>query len=272
MQPTLPRVLTIAGSDSGGGAGIQADIKTITCLGAYASSAITAVTAQNTRGVEGIHDIPPTFIAKQIQLVLDDINADAIKIGMLSNREVIEAVANTLTFPPWGNLSIPLILDPVMVAKGGAALLQPDAVETLINKLFPLATLVTPNIPEAELLTNMKITTVEDMEKAAHHIATLGPKNVLIKGGHLDSKNVTNVLLTTEPNTIHHINSPRIDTHNTHGTGCTLASAIATYVAKGISLKEAVEKANAYVLAAIEHAPKLGHGHGPLAHNYALLK
>lgn len=261
VTSSLPRVLTIAGSDSGGGAGIQADIKTITCLGGYAASAITALTAQNTRGVFGIHEVPPAFVRQQIELVLSDIGADAIKTGMLESVEIIDTVASALTGKP-----IPLILDPVMVAKGGAALLKADAVETLKNKLIPLAYLVTPNIPEAELLADMKIYTPADMERAAKRIADLGARNVLVKGGHLDGNEVVNILLAG--NLVHYVTSPRIETRNTHGTGCTLASAIATYIARGEDLKSAVEKANVYVLEAIRQAPEIGHGHGPLKHNW----
>jgi len=260
----LGRVLVIAGSDSGGGAGIQGDIKTITCLGGYASAAVTALTAQNTIGVYGIHEVPDEFIKQQIQLVLDDIGADAIKTGMLHKASVIEVVADTIA--PCTH-SIPFVLDPVMFAKGGAALLQPDAVELLKKRLIPLAALITPNIPEAEHLANMAIKTTQDMEIAAAHILDLGCKAILIKGGHLEGNAVTDMLIT--PGSKEIFTQPRIHTAHTHGTGCALASAIAAGLAQGMSLTDAVKRAREFVRKAIENAPGLGKGHGPLGHNPA---
>ncbi len=256
------RVLIIAGSDSGGGAGIQGDIKTITCLGGYAATAITALTAQNTLGVFDIHDVPEDFIAKQIILVLDDIGADALKTGMLNKESVIKVVADTISAYP----HIPLVLDPVMFAKGGAALLQPSALSLLKSRLIPMATIITPNIPEAEYLAEMEIKTVDDIKIAAKKILSLGCKAVLLKGGHLDGKIVTDLLLTKNGETI--FEQPRINSKNTHGTGCTLASAIATGIAQKLLLKEAVIRARSYVLEAIKTAPNIGKGHGPLNHGH----
>jgi hydroxymethylpyrimidine/phosphomethylpyrimidine kinase len=254
------RVLIIAGSDSGGGAGIQGDIKTVTALGGYAATAITALTAQNTQGVFGIHDVPNDFIQKQITLVLQDIGADAIKTGMLHKASVIEAVADTLK--PYGHS--PLILDPVMFAKGGAALLQPEAIATLKECLIPLAAVITPNIPEAEHLSGIPIRGMEDMRGAAERILALGAKAVLVKGGHLDGETVTDLLMDGNAHEI--FSSPRIASGHTHGTGCALASAIATGLAQGMSLRESVIRARDYVRKAIENAPGLGKGHGPLGH------
>lgn len=257
------RILIIAGSDSGGGAGIQGDIKTVTALGGYAMTAITALTAQNTQGVFGIHDVPPAFITEQIELCLRDIGASAIKTGMLSTRESIEAVVNAL--PVGEKNTIPLIVDPVMVAKGGAALLQPEAIATLKRKLLPLAYLTTPNIPEAELLAGMAIASRADMGEAAKRIHALGCRHVLVKGGHLeDGPTLANVWF--DGTDIVTFEAPRIHASNTHGTGCTMASALATFIGSGMELKTAVEKAHTYVAGAIANAPKLGHGHGPLWH------
>lgn len=263
------RILIIAGSDSGGGAGIQADIKTVTALGGYAATAITALTAQNTLGVSGIHEVPDNFIAQQIRLVLDDIGADAIKTGMLHKASVIEAVADVLRDYP----DIPLIVDPVMVAKGGSPLLQSEAVNVLIKKLFPRAYLITPNVPEAELLLDYKlqVASCKDMEEAGRELLKLGSKAVLVKGGHLVGEEVTDILVSTCNLPLAACNlfsSPRIPTTSTHGTGCTLASAIATGIAQGMTLLQAVERARAYVLEAIRTAPGLGKGHGPLNHGH----
>jgi hydroxymethylpyrimidine/phosphomethylpyrimidine kinase len=263
----LGRVLIIAGSDSGGGAGIQGDLKTVTCLGGYAATAITALTAQNTLGVFGIHEVPTAFIRQQIELVLSDIGADAFKTGMLHNTGVIITVAQCLQAH---TSSIPLVLDPVMFAKGGASLLQLDALETLKTTLIPLAALITPNIPEAEFLANMKIHAVNDMQKAGEKILALGCQAVLIKGGHLNSDPVVDMLLTKDH--MQTYSQARIHTTHTHGTGCTLASAIATSIGQGMSVNKAVETARDYVRCAIESAPGLGKGHGPLGHNYAVMK
>lgn len=262
----LARVLIVAGSDSGGGAGIQADIKTVTMLGAYAMTAITALTAQNTQGVFGIHEVPPEFIAQQMRLVLEDIGADCIKTGMLHNTEVIAAVAEVLAEYP----AIPLVLDPVMVAKGGSPLLQDAAVEALREKLLPRATLITPNIPEAEILTGLTIRSNEDMEDAGQKLLEFGAKAALIKGGHMPGDTITDILIS--PTGLERFSSPRINTRHTHGTGCTLASAIATGLAKKQPLAQAVKQARQYVLEALRHAPGLGTGHGPLGHNYLLAK
>lgn len=264
---TIPRVLIIAGSDSGGGAGIQGDIKTVTCLGGYAATAITALTAQNTTGVYGIHDVPEEFIAQQIKLVLSDIGADVIKTGMLSKARVIEVVADCLA----KNSEIPLILDPVMFAKGGAALLAVDALETLKKRLIPMAEIITPNIPEAEFLADVpigSIKTVDDMRAAAEKILGLGCKSVLLKGGHLEVGILTDLLLTKNGEQI--FTSERINTKNTHGTGCTLASAIATGLAQKLPLNEAVARARAYVRQAIETAPQIGTGNGALWHGHTV--
>lgn len=260
----IGRVLIIAGSDSGGGAGIQGDIKTVTCLGGYAASAITALTAQNTQGVYGIYEIPPDFIRSQISLVMDDIGADAFKTGMLHNKEVIEAVAAEI----YKYKNIPLVLDPVMFAKGGAALLEKDALATLKEKLISLAFIITPNIPEAEYLAGMKISTTDDMKKAAEIILKFGCKHVLLKGGHLDGDTVYDILHGGGASRI--FSSKRIDTRHTHGTGCTLASAIATGLAQKMDVEEAVARARDYVREAISAAPGLGKGHGPLGHNYMI--
>lgn len=260
----LGRVLIIAGSDSGGGAGIQGDIKTVTCLGGYAATAITALTAQNTQGVFGIHDVPNEFVARQIELVLSDIVADCIKIGMLSTQSIIETIVTALA--PYPN--IPLVLDTVMFAKGGAPLLQPDAVDALKTLLLPRAAIITPNIPEAEHLTNIQIRSVEDMKAAAHALLELGAKAVLLKGGHAGGDMVTDILLSEDSELI--LTSPRIATPHTHGTGCAMASAIATGIAQNLSLMDSVKRAHSYVADIIKHAPGFGTGHGPLGHNYHL--
>ncbi len=260
----IPRVLTIAGSDSGGGAGIQADLKTYTAFGVFGMSAITSVTAQNTQGVQGIHDLPPEFVALQIRSVLEDIGTDVIKTGMLSNAAIIHAVAEVLREHP----EIPVVVDPVMRAKGGDPLLRPDAQDALIKEILPLAFVVTPNIPEAEALVGFEIHGLPDMRRAAKAIKNLGPQNVLIKGGHLEGDEATDLLF--DGSTFHEFPAPRIPTRNTHGTGCTYASAIAAALALGNDLKEAIEKAKAFVTGAIQNALPLGHGHGPLNHMYRI--
>jgi len=259
------RVLIVAGSDSGGGAGSQADIKTVTALGGYAATAITALTAQNTRGVFGVHGVPPDFIAQQMTLVLDDIGADCIKTGMLHDSAVIAAVARIIAAHAPG---IPLVVDPVMRAKGGAALLEPEAAATLGSALLPLATVITPNLPEAEALTGLSVETLPQMIAAARALLALGPRAVLVKGGHAEGETVIDVLAT--PSGITELAHPRIRSASTHGTGCTLASAIAAGLAQGMDLHAAVVRARAYVRAAIAAAPGLGHGHGPLAHGHAI--
>lgn len=255
------RVLVIAGSDSGGGAGIQADIKTITALGGYAETAITALTAQNTLGVEAIFTIPPDFIARQMAVVLDDIGADVIKTGMLYSASVIEAVAATLQEKA---RAVPLVVDPVMIAKGGAKLLEDQAIAILKNTLVARAGVLTPNIPEAEILTSRKIINVDDMVAAAQDLLELGPHAVLLTGGHLSGDQLTDVLVSVDG--VERFEDSRIQTRHTHGTGCTLASAIAIGLAQGMGLRESVMRARAYVRAAISRAPGYGHGHGPINH------
>jgi hydroxymethylpyrimidine/phosphomethylpyrimidine kinase len=255
------RVLAIAGSDSGGGAGIQADIKTIGALGGYAMTAITALTAQNTQGVFGVHAAPPDFIRRQIQLVLEDIGADAIKTGMLHSAEVIAAVVEEVArLAP----DVPLVVDPVMVAKGGHPLLEPRAIVALRELLVPRATLLTPNLPEAEALSGRRIDGAEAMAEAGRALLASGAKAVLMKGGHLAGPEVTDLLVTQDG--VRRFGHPRQDTSSTHGTGCTLASAIATGLAQELSLAAAVERGIDFVIAAMAQAPGLGTGHGPLAH------
>ncbi len=257
------RVLIIAGSDSGGGAGIQADIKTVTALGGYAATAITAITVQDTRRVHDIHAIPPSIVTAQMRVVLADIGADVLKTGMLVDDAVIEAVASVLQKQ---KKRAPLILDPVMVSKSGHALLKPRAVKALKEKLLPLAALITPNIKEAEILAGVRIGNVQDMRTAAMRIHHLGAKAVLIKGGHMKSDTVTDILFDGKRFTTW--KSPRIKSRHTHGTGCTLASAIATTLAQGKSLKAAVARARAYVQGAIRSAPGYGGGSGPMNHGW----
>jgi hydroxymethylpyrimidine/phosphomethylpyrimidine kinase len=257
----LGRVLIVAGSDSGGGAGIQADIKTVTALGGYAATAITALTAQDTRGVHGVHPVPPAFIARQIALVLDDIGADALKTGMLGDAATIETVAGMVAARAPG---VPYVCDPVMVAKGGHRLLAEDAVGALRARLVPLAAVLTPNLPEAEALTGRQIATVEQMQAALPALLALGCRAVLLKGGHLDGDVVVDMLATQGG--VQAFRSPRIDVRATHGTGCTLASAVAAGLAQGMALADAVARARAYVRAAMLAAPGFGQGHAPLQH------
>ena len=261
-QP-LGRVLIIAGSDSGGGAGVQADIKTVTALGGYAASAITAVTVQNTLGVTGVHPIPLDVILAQARAVLDDIGADVIKLGMLGGVDAVEAVAGLLE-----QASLPAVIDPVMVAKGGAALLQPGALGAMRERLIPQATLLTPNAPEAEALTGLAVRTTDDLRRAGETLLALGAKAVLMKGGHIDGPVLTDILMTPTGETL--FTGPRIETRHTHGTGCTLASACAVGLAQGLSLEAAVARAWAYVAEAIRRAPGLGAGHGPLDHAWPM--
>ncbi len=259
------RVLVIAGSDSGGGAGIQADIKTVTALKGYAATAITALTAQNTQGVFGVMGVSPSFIRQQIELVLADIGADAIKTGMLHNAEVIETVVAALGDWP---RRVPLVVDPVMVAKGGAALLEPEATTAMKTLLLPLAALITPNLPEAEALSGHTISAAEDMVRVAEILGGLGARAVLLKGGHLSGPDVQDLLWT--PQGPEFFVGSRIETLSTHGTGCTLASAVATGLAQGMELRAAVIRARDYVREAIRTAPAFGHGHGPLNHAHTV--
>lgn len=266
-EASKPRVLVVAGSDSGGGAGIQADIKTITMLGGFAMTAVTALTAQNTLGVEAVLEIDPRFVAQQMNVVLSDIGADAIKTGMLGSARVVDAVARVCEGSAAG---VPLIVDPVMVAKGGARLLDQSAHDMLVLRLLPLASLVTPNVPEAEVLTGLSIKTPRDLERAADALLALGPSAVLMKGGHLEGDTVVDLLRTADGEE-QRFEGPRIISRSTHGTGCTLASGIAAGVAEGLTLKSAVARARDYVVKAIELAPGLGRGHGPLEFAHPLL-
>lgn len=259
-----PIALTIAGSDSGGGAGIQADLKTFSALGAYGASVITALTAQNTREVRAILDIPAAFIESQMDAVCDDLSVQAVKIGMLSQPEVISSVANKLRQHALTNV----VLDPVMVAKSGDKLLADDAVAHLREHLLPLATLITPNLPEAAVLLSCPEPHDEaTMLEAANGLQRLGARAVLLKGGHLKGSSSADLLLDDQGKA-HWLASTRIDTPNTHGTGCTLSSAIAAYLAQGVSLFEATERAKQYIQAAIGASDQLaiGHGHGPVHH------
>jgi hydroxymethylpyrimidine/phosphomethylpyrimidine kinase len=252
----MRRILTIAGSDSGGGAGIQADLKAITLLGGFGMTVITALTAQNTLGVHGIHEIPSPFVEKQIEAVLSDIGADAIKTGMLAHSEIIRVVAKKIR--QYGLRDV--VVDPVMVAKSGDSLLRKDAQEALIRELIPLAWVVTPNLPEASVLAGFKVTSAEEMRKAARRIHQLGAKHVVVKGGHLKGKAVD---LLYDGKGFEEIVAPRIETKNTHGTGCTFASAIATFLARGDTVYGAVRKAKTFITLAIQSGLKLGKGTGP---------
>jgi len=257
------RVLSIAGSDSGGGAGIQADIKTITALGGYAATAVTAVTDQDTVAVHGVHEIPPTFVAEQISSVLRDIGADVIKAGMLASVAIVGAVAETLQkVAP----DVPRVIDPVMVAKGGHKLITDDAIASLLEGLVKGAAVVTPNLPEAEVMTGRDIKTVDDMFGAVEAMRGLGADAVVLKGGHLEGVALTDLLITQDDVTV--FEGKRIESASTHGTGCALASAIATGLAQGLSISQAVDRAREYVVKAIETAPGLGSGHGPLNHGH----
>jgi hydroxymethylpyrimidine/phosphomethylpyrimidine kinase len=256
------RVLIIAGSDSGGGAGVQADIKTVTALGGYAATAITAITVQNTLGVTAVHPIPPAIVAAQAEAVLSDIGADAIKIGMAG--EAAEAIADLLAAWP----GIPVVLDPVMIAKGGAALTDTRGVETLKRRLLPLAALVTPNAPEAAMLTGLAVETTDDLRRAGEVLLAAGCPAVLMKGGHVAGERVVDILMTVAGEST--FEGPRIETRHTHGTGCTLASACAAGLAQGLSLEPAVARAWGYVAEAIRRAPGFGAGAGPLDHGWRL--
>src|ERR1700722_3938227 len=255
------RVLIVAGSDSGGGAGIQADIKTVTALDGFAMTALTALTAQNTVGVHAVHPVPPDFIARQIEVVLSDLGADIIKTGMLGDSAVIDTVCEALhQFAP----GVPVVVDPVMVAKGGHKLLADEAVDALRRRLLPLAAVITPNLPEAEALAGMTITSVADMRVAAAALLALGVAAVVLKGGHLPGDELVDLLAT--PDGVETFTDARIHTRHTHGTGCTLASAVACGLAQGMTLRDAVARARAYVRAALLSAPGFGAGHGPLNH------
>ncbi len=256
----VPRALTIAGSDSGGGAGIQADLKTFTVLGVYGMSAITSITVQNTLGVYGIVDLPPQVVYDQIRVVVEDIGVDAGKTGMLSNEDIISAVARAVKDTRLEKL----VVDPVMRAKSGDPLLRQSARDTLIRDLLPLALVVTPNIPEAEDLCGFEIRSIEDMEKACRKILSYGPSTVVLKGGHMEGDESVDVFY--DGLGFEYLKGKFIRTKNTHGTGCTFSSAITAYLAKGQDLKEAVKKAKEYIQNAIESSLPLGRGHGPLNH------
>jgi hydroxymethylpyrimidine/phosphomethylpyrimidine kinase len=257
--------MTIAGSDSGGGAGIQADLKTFQALGVFGTSALTAVTAQNTLGVSAVHEIPLSVIAAQIDAVAEDIGVDAAKTGMLSSAEVIATVAERVRFWRLDRL----VVDPVMVAKSGDRLLREDAVEALIRDLLPLALVVTPNLPEAEVLVGRALETDADIRQAAQDIRDLGPRAVVLKGGHR-AGDATDILFDGE--SFRTFESSRVDTRNTHGTGCTLSAAIAAELAQGHSVVDAVGAAKRYVTEAIRHSVPLGAGHGPVAHDWLLTR
>jgi hydroxymethylpyrimidine/phosphomethylpyrimidine kinase len=259
------RVMIIAGSDSGGGAGIQADIKTVSALGGYAMTAITALTAQNTLGVSAIHDVPADFVTEQIAQVMTDIGADAVKIGMLNNADVIDAVAAALTRFAAG---VPVVLDPVMMAKGGATLLADSAEAALRDKLIMRAALLTPNVPEAEALSGERVAGPDDLERLGRKLLGMGAGAVLMKGGHMQGAEVVDVLVSAGG--AEKFSGPRVDTRHTHGTGCTLASACAAGIAQGLDLSAAVKRARAYVQRAIETAPGFGQGHGPLNHGHTI--
>ncbi len=260
MKLGRARILIVAGSDSGGGAGIQGDIKTVTVLGGYAATAITALTVQNTLGVTDILAVPPAFVAAQMCAVLDDIGADAVKLGMLGTAAIIAAVADVLEA-----VTCPIVLDPVMLAKGGARLLDAHAEHALTHRLLPMATLITPNAPELAALTGLPTDTPAHALAAGHALAAATHAAVLVKGGHLDTDPVTDTLIDATGRE-HAFTSPRQSTPHTHGTGCALASAIATSLAQGLPLPEATQRAHAFVAAAIRAAPGLGHDHGPLGH------
>ena len=259
----IPKAMTIAGSDSGGGAGIQADLKTFAALGVYGTSTLTAITAQNTVGVTAVHEIPTDVITAQIDAVLSDIGADAVKTGMLSSGAIIECVVEALK-----NHGVQqLVVDPVMVAKSGDSLLREDAVETLRTRLLPLAAVVTPNIPEAEALTETKIVSGADVRRAAEAIVAMGARSVVVKGGHREGPATD---LFYDGSDFREFTAPRIDTVNTHGTGCTFASAVAAGLARGMAVTDAVALAKDYVTEAIRTSFPIGQGHGPLNHFYKL--
>ncbi len=265
-HPHYVRVLSIAGSDSGGGAGIQADLKTFSALGCYGMTAITAITAQNTQGVRAIHGIPAAMLGAQIDAVMQDIGVDAVKIGMLSTPDAVRVVADSIR--RYGVTQV--VLDPVMVATSGDRLIAEETAQALVQALFPLASLITPNLDEAGWLIQQTLSTTEAMQAAAQRLQAMGAANVLIKGGHLPGDEVVDVLLLQDGST-RQLASPRIATHNGHGTGCTLSSAIAAYLAQGVALPEAVQAGRNYILGAIAAGAHVytGQGQGPLNHGFA---
>ncbi|MEA2107652.1 MAG: bifunctional hydroxymethylpyrimidine kinase/phosphomethylpyrimidine kinase [Bacteroidota bacterium] len=260
------KVLTIAGSDSGGGAGIQADLKAFSANGVYGMSAITAITAQNTERVRAIHPVPVDFIEKQIATVMEDIGADTVKIGMLHSTEVIKTVIASLKKYQINNI----VVDPIMVATSGDKLLQDNAIDILIKELLPLASVITPNIPEAEIILNKKIHNWSEFTEAARKLSQTGAKSVLLKSGHFKAEKLIDIFYVSEGDELIEIPYKRIDTKNTHGTGCTLSSAIAAWLAHGFSLKEAIQKGLKYTHQTIAEGSKyqLGKGHGPVHHFY----
>jgi hydroxymethylpyrimidine/phosphomethylpyrimidine kinase len=253
-----PCALTIAGSDSCAGAGIQADLKTFAALGVYGLSAVTAITAQNTLGVRAALEMPSVLVEAQIDTVLADFRVDVAKTGMLANAPLIRAVAGSVQ--KWG---LRLVVDPVMVATSGDPLLQPEARATLISTLLPLTEVLTPNLPEAEMLTGQRIETLDDMRRAAHALYELGPRHVVIKGGHRTAEPVD---IYFDGSQCFDLHAERIQTSHTHGTGCTFSAAITAFLARGYSIQQSVTEAKQFVTGALRHAPGLGHGHGPLAH------
>jgi hydroxymethylpyrimidine/phosphomethylpyrimidine kinase len=259
------RVLVVAGSDSGAGAGIQADIKTIAALGGYATTAITALTAQNTTGVQAVMAVPPDFVRRQMEAVLDDIGADCIKTGMLHDGGVIDALVSVLESRA---ASVPLVVDPVMISTSGTRLLDAYAVAVLKRRLIPRTTVLTPNVPEAEALTGMTLSDIDAMKRAAQALLDLGARHVVLKGGHLPGPNVCDVFSGAGETVV--IEGERIETPHTHGTGCTLASAIAVGLAQGLAPLPAMRRARDYLAEAIRAAPGLGKGHGPLGHMHVL--
>ena len=269
---TYLRTLTIAGSDSGGGAGIQADLKTFSALGCYGMTVITALTAQNTQGVRGIYEVAPAFVRAQLDAVVEDIGVDAVKIGMLHDPDIIHVVAGGLR----AHGITRVVLDPVMVAQSGDRLIKDEAVEALKTHLIPLATVITPNLPEARALLGRNIQGPEDMEAAARALLDLGPASVLVKGGHLGGDESVDCLFVSDrlaaDQEVYWFAAPRIDTPNVHGTGCTLSSAIAAYLARDYALPDAVAAAKEYITGAIRagSAYKTGHGKGPLHHFYRM--
>jgi hydroxymethylpyrimidine/phosphomethylpyrimidine kinase len=260
----MASALTIAGSDSGGGAGIQADLKTFAALGVYGTSAIAALTAQNTVAVTGIHEVPPEFVVAQIDAVADDIAVDAVKTGMLATAGIVDAVASTLARRRFPNV----VVDPVMIAKSGDVLLTEPAVESIRRSLLPLATVLTPNRPEAERLLGLAVSTRDEAREAARRLVDLGPRAVVLKGGHFDEADIVDLFY--DGSTFMEFRHPRLQTRHTHGTGCTFAAAVAALLARGIDLPEAVRQAIEYVEGAIAHGLAIGAGHGPLDHFWAV--
>lgn len=265
----MKTALTIAGSDSSGGAGIQADLKTFSALGVFGMSVITAVTAQNTTGIFAVEDISREVVEKQIQAIFEDIKVDAVKIGMVSRTETILAIADKLPHYQTKNI----VVDPVMISKSGCNLLKPEAREAMISKLLPLALLVTPNLPEAEVLSSLPVKNLQDMEKAAQVIRQMGPQYVLVKGGHLkEGVKESAVDVLYDGKSFRYYERPRVLTKNTHGTGCTLSSALAANLARGYAVEEAVALAKEYITIAIMHSFSLGKGVGPTHHFYDLYR